>query len=128
MVLQRSPQQLLTAVPKVLSHLTTSFKKYALQINWNKGKTEGLLLLRGRRAHAMMQQYADDDGYVGNGDRLTPTMLVMMLMMTMLMMMAMLDYYNVFSPSIVAPLLSINPLILNQATNSSTYKVDVLCH
>jgi hypothetical protein len=58
----KSPKLLLKAVRIALRVLTKVFKCYRLDINWNPGKTEGLLRLRGKHAAELLDSLRNSEG------------------------------------------------------------------
>jgi hypothetical protein len=57
-----SPEALFSSVSQMLSGLTKVFSKYGFIINWNKKKTEAIIVLRGKSAAIAGSMLADNSG------------------------------------------------------------------
>ena len=59
-----SPKALVKAITTLLETLTSTYTKFALKINFQKGKTEGMLRLRGKNSSATLESLKKN-GIVG---------------------------------------------------------------
>jgi hypothetical protein len=65
MLLSHSPRLLAKAVDTMLEIIYDTFSSFHLDINWNKGKSEGVVALRGKHAVEVRESWRQEDGSLG---------------------------------------------------------------
>ena len=65
MLLSRSPKALSLAIDILLEIIYDTFSSFHLDINWNRGKSEAVVALRGKHAVEVRERWMQKDGSLG---------------------------------------------------------------